>query len=72
MEKQVIEIGGEAVGVVVPDQDRLKFVAVKYHVWDLDSQRFNSADEVRVAIRKLISDPSSAGPRATVRDLTAA
>ncbi|MFD1328750.1 hypothetical protein [Mycoplana ramosa] len=72
MEKQVIEIGGEAVGVLVPDQDRLKFVAVKYHVWDLDSQRFNSADEVRVAIRKLMSDPAAAGPRATVRDLTAA
>ncbi|MDR6757537.1 hypothetical protein J2Y48_002834 [Mycoplana sp. BE70] len=72
MEKQVIEIGGEAVGVVVPDQDRLRFVAVKYHVWDLDSQRFNSADEVRVAIRKLMGDPSAAGPRATVRDVTAA
>lgn len=71
MEKQVIEIGGEAVGVVVPDQDRLKFVAVKYHVWDLDSKRFNSADEVRAAIRKLMSDPAAAGPRAA-GDLTAA
>ena len=38
MQKQVIEIGGEAVGVVVPDEDRLKFVAVKSSVWDLDSQ----------------------------------
>ena len=72
MEKQVIEIGGEAVGVVVPDQDRLKFVAVKYHVWDLDSKRFNSADEVRAAIRKLMSDPAAAGPRACINDLTAA
>ncbi|MCF3642602.1 hypothetical protein LXM94_21760 [Rhizobium sp. TRM95111] len=60
MEKQVIEIGGEAVGVVVPDRDALKFVAVKYHVWDLDSQRFNSADEVREAIRKLMKAPSAA------------
>ena len=59
MQKQVIEIGGEAVGVVVPDEDRLKFVAVKYSVWDLDSQRFSSADEVRVAIRRLLSDPSA-------------
>ncbi|HVK90919.1 MAG TPA: hypothetical protein VM468_05860 [Mycoplana sp.] len=72
MEKQVIEIGGEAVGVVVPDEDRLKFVAVKYHVWDLDSKRFNSADEVRAAIRKLMNDPATAGRRATPRDLTAA
>ncbi len=60
MQKQVIEIGGEAVGVVVPDEDRLKFVAVKYSVWDLDSQRFSSADEARVAIRRLLNDPSAA------------
>ncbi|WLR91619.1 hypothetical protein [Shinella zoogloeoides] len=59
MQKQVIEIGGEAVGVVVPDEDRLKFVAVKYSVWDLDSQRFSSADEVRLAIRRLLNDPSA-------------
>jgi len=65
MQKQVIEIGGEAVGVVVPDEDRLKFVAVKYSVWDLDSQRFSSADEVRVAIRRLLNAPS-----ATTRTIT--
>jgi hypothetical protein len=59
MKKQVIEIGGEAVGVVVPDKDRLKFMAVKYSVWDLDSQRFSSADEVRAAIRRLLNDPSA-------------
>jgi hypothetical protein len=59
MQKQVIEIGGEAVGVVVPDEDRLKFMAVKYSVWDLDSQRFSSADEVRLAIRRLLNDPSA-------------
>lgn len=56
MSKQVIEYGGEAVGVVVPDQDRLKFLAVKYHVWDLDAQRFGSADEARAAIRHLLAD----------------
>ena len=59
MQKQVIEIGGEALVVVVPDEDRLKFVAVKYSVWDLDSQRFSSADEVRAAIRRLLNDPSA-------------
>ena len=60
MQKQVIEIGGEAVGVVVPHEDRLNFVAVKYSVWDLDSQRFSSAEEVRAAIRRLLNDPSAA------------
>ncbi|MBP1885872.1 hypothetical protein [Sinorhizobium mexicanum] len=55
MSKQVIEYGGEAVGVVVPDEDRLKFLAVKYYVWDLDAQRFRSADEARAAIRRLLA-----------------
>ena len=55
MSKQVIEFGGEAVGVVVPDAGRLKFVAVKYHVWDLDSRRFRSVDEARAAVRQLVA-----------------
>ncbi len=55
MNKQVIEYAGEAVGVVVPEADYLKFVAVKYHVWDLDSRRFRSADEARAAVWQLVS-----------------
>ena len=61
MNKQVIEVGGEAVGVVVPDADRLKFVAVKYHVWDLDSRLFKTADEARAAIRQLIAGRNARG-----------
>jgi hypothetical protein len=55
MKKQVIEYAGVPVGIVVPDADRLKFIAVKYHVYDLDEQRFGSADEVRLAIRNLLA-----------------
>ena len=55
MKKQVIEYAGVPVGIVVPDADRLKFIAVKYHVHDLDEQRFGSADEVRLAIRNLLA-----------------
>jgi hypothetical protein len=54
MQKQVIEFGGEPVGIVVPDQDRLKFIAVKFHVIDLDEQRFDTPDDVRLAIRNLV------------------
>ena len=54
MKKQVIEYAGVPVGIVIPDEDRLKFIAVKFHVIDLDEQRFNSADEVRLAIRDLV------------------
>ena len=62
MSKQVIEYGGEAVGVVVPDQDRFKFLAVKYHVWDLDAKRFGSADEARTAIRHLLAGRGAPKP----------
>jgi hypothetical protein len=51
MQKQVIDYAGLPVGIVVPDGDALKFIAVKYHVIDLDGLRFNSAGEVRIAIR---------------------
>lgn len=56
MQKQVIEFAGEQVGIVIPDNDRLKFIAVKFHVHDLDEQRFDSADDVRTAIRNLVRD----------------
>lgn len=56
MNRQVIEHDGVPVGVVVPDQGQVKFLAVKYHVWDLDAQRFRSADEARAAIRHLLGD----------------
>ncbi|MNT55582.1 hypothetical protein D3C72_1928260 [compost metagenome] len=63
MSKQVIEYGGEAVGVVVPDEGRFKFLAVKYHVWDLDAQRFRSADEARAAIRHLMARQAAPAER---------
>ncbi|MCB5203438.1 hypothetical protein LH464_13235 [Neorhizobium sp. T786] len=59
MQKQVIEYGGEPVGIVVPDQDRLKFIAVKFHVIDLDERRFGSTDEVQVAIRDLVREKNT-------------
>ena len=70
--KQVIEFGGEAVGVVVPDAGRLKFVAVKYHVWDLDSRHFRSADEARAAVRQLIAGQASRRPPLRVQDTATA
>lgn len=54
MKKQVIEYAGVPVGIVIPDDNRLKFIAVKYHVHALDEQRFDSADDVKIAIRNLV------------------
>ena len=69
MNKQVIEFAGEAVGVVVPEAGYLKFVAVKYQVWDLDSRRFRSADEARAAVRQLVGTRrGDAKARNAIRD----
>jgi hypothetical protein len=55
MKKQVIEYAGIPVGIVVPDDDQLKFIAVKFHVHDLDEQHFRNTDEVKLAIRDLLA-----------------
>ena len=55
MAKQVIEYAGIPVGIVVPDKDMLKFIAVKFHVHELDGQYFGSPSEVLRAIHKLMS-----------------
>jgi hypothetical protein len=55
MAKQVIEYAGIPVGIVVPDRDLLKFIAVKFYVHDLDGQYFASPSDVLRAIHQLIS-----------------
>ncbi|MBY5816441.1 hypothetical protein HFN60_12365 [Rhizobium leguminosarum] len=60
MAKQVIEYAGVPVGIVVPDKDLLKFIAVNFHVHDLDGQQFASPSDVLRAIHKLMS-ASNAG-----------
>ena len=55
MHKQVIEFGGLPVGIVVPTAGQLRFMAVKYHVMDLDGQLFASPAAVRSAIGSMLS-----------------
>ncbi|ANP89281.1 hypothetical protein [Rhizobium leguminosarum] len=64
MVKQVIEYAGVPVGIVVPDKDLLKFIAVKFHVHDLDGQHFASPSDVLRAIHKLMSASRTNVPRA--------
>ena len=54
MEKQTIEFEGVPVGIVVPDEDRLKFIAVKFHVIGLDGHHFRNPEEVKMAIGHLL------------------
>lgn len=50
MKKQVIEYAGIPVGISVPDGDRLKFIAVKFPVIDLDGGTYESIADLRRAI----------------------
>ncbi|WP_426123635.1 hypothetical protein [Pararhizobium sp. PWRC1-1] len=58
MQKQVIEFNGEAVGALMPDGDRFRFLAVKYAVWSLDGRLFSRAPEARRAVIALLSKPA--------------
>ena len=49
--KQVIEFQGIPVGVLLPRDGNLAFMAVKYDVIDLDGRLFTSAAEAREAVR---------------------
>lgn len=50
----VIEVAGKAVAVAAPVGDQVRFVAVKYDVWDLDGELFGSVAEAeRAAARHL-------------------
>ena len=51
MKKQMVEFGGQPVGIVVPEDGRFKFVAVKFHVHALDGGLYGSMEELRGAIR---------------------
>jgi hypothetical protein len=50
MQKHVVEYAGIPVGILIPFEDSLKFVAVKFHVMALDGQRFRSVIDVKRAI----------------------
>lgn len=56
MQRQVVEYAGVPVGILIPDADRMKFIAVKFHVHDLDERHFDSASDVKAAIRELLDN----------------
>ena len=50
MLKQVVEYAGVPVGILVPRDNSLTFLAVKFHVMGLDGRRFTSLADARNAI----------------------
>ncbi|WP_438750077.1 hypothetical protein [Pararhizobium sp. O133] len=55
MHKQVVEFNGDAVGALVPDGERFRFMAVKFSVWSLDGRVFSRPAEARRAVIMLLS-----------------
>lgn len=55
MQRQVIEFGGLPVGIAVPENGKLRFIAVKFHVIDLDNEQFSTAGELKAAIGRHIN-----------------
>jgi hypothetical protein len=61
MKKEVVEFAGIPVGIVVPDvEGMLRFIAVKFHVIDMDNQRFSTVSDVKKAIRDHLDGRSMA------------
>jgi hypothetical protein len=61
MQRQVIEYDGLPVGIAVPEDGLLRFIAVKFHVIDLDNARFTTVRDLKAAIgRHLLVEQSLA------------
>jgi hypothetical protein len=55
MFKQVVEYAGVPVGILVPRDESLTFLAVKFHVMGLDGRRFSSLSDARNAIHSHVT-----------------
>lgn len=67
MSKQVVEYGGVPVGITVPEGNRLKFIAVKFPVIDLDGGYYSDLNELRSAIGRHLQGVEPEGqPEASV------
>ena len=55
MIKQVVEYQNVPVGVLIPRDGRLAFMAVKYDVMELDGRSFSSVVEAHEAVRSHVT-----------------
>lgn len=56
----VIEVSGEPQGVVVPDAEGYRFLAVKLPAFSIDGQKFASVEGAHLAVRDAISGINAA------------
>jgi hypothetical protein len=53
MTKQVVEYAGQPVGIAVPENGNLKFIAVKFQAMELDNHIYPSVAAIQHAMRSL-------------------
>ncbi|EPE96193.1 hypothetical protein RGCCGE502_21485 [Rhizobium grahamii CCGE 502] len=68
MKKQAVIYNGLEVGIAVPVDDRMKFIAVKFNVIDLDNGIFNSVGDIRLAIAEHIASEAGKSVDVTASD----
>ncbi len=56
MQRQVIEHAGIPVGIAIPESGKLRFIAVKFHVIDLDNESFATVGELNARIRAHVGE----------------
>ncbi|QRM56177.1 hypothetical protein [Sinorhizobium sp. BG8] len=55
MSKQVIEYAGVPVGIAVTEEGQLRFIAVKFNVFDLDQRQFPTLGQLNGAVQSHLS-----------------
>ncbi|KQY14964.1 hypothetical protein ASD36_25535 [Rhizobium sp. Root1334] len=58
MQKQVVELNGEAVGALIREDNGFRFLAVRYGVWSLDGRLFSNPSEAKHAVKALLAKPA--------------
>ncbi|WP_171049334.1 hypothetical protein [Rhizobium sp. MHM7A] len=60
MQKQAVVFNGQEVGIAVPVENRLKFIAVRFNVIDLDNRLFDTVIEIRRGITEHLASSGRA------------
>ncbi|MDP9812408.1 hypothetical protein J2W42_005278 [Rhizobium tibeticum] len=66
MQRQTVVFNGQEVGIAVPFDNRLKFIAVRFHVIDLDNKLFDTVTDIRRAITDHLAARNNGEARAAV------
>jgi hypothetical protein len=59
MQRQVIEHAGLPVGIAISEDNKLRFIAVKFQVIDLDNRRYPNLHDLTLAISDHLAQPQT-------------